>query len=169
MSNKRPPTEPSYFVPSILRPLKTFFGVGAVEGVGEALKPDYLKPYAEEVFENVVQRCVVSPSYIGAALLKGCSRYIFYITAMKKTEESLRRLKKGKKATTGLFGTASLFGHASQGKEDDNKEEERIRTQMILDVEAFGKDAELLDVDVRTNSSFIALTEMVHASLADGE
>lgn len=56
MSNKRPPTEPSYFVASILRPLKTFFGIGAAEGVGEALTPDYLKPYAEEVFEAVVHR-----------------------------------------------------------------------------------------------------------------
>ena len=56
MSSKRLPTEPSYFIASILRPLKTFFGIGTVEGVGEALKPDFLKPYAEEVFENVVQR-----------------------------------------------------------------------------------------------------------------
>lgn len=88
---------------------------------------------------------------------------------MKKTEESLRRLKKGKKATSGLFGTTSLFGQASSGKEDDNRDEERIRTQMMMDVEAFGKDAELLDVDVRRNSSFISLVEMVQVSLADGE
>ena len=88
---------------------------------------------------------------------------------MKKTEESLRRLKKGKKATSGLFGTTSLFGNTPTGKEDDNRDEERIRTQMIMDVEAFGKDAELLDVDVRRNASFISLIEMVQTSLADGE
>ena len=76
---------------------------------------------------------------------------------MKKTEESLRRLKKGKKTTFSLFGTSNL------AKDEDSRDEERIRTQMMLDVEAFGKDAELLGVPLGTSESYNALKDMVHA------
>lgn len=56
MSNKRMPTEPSYFVPSILRPLKVFFCISTNEGPGASLKQDYLDAYANEVFDTVAQR-----------------------------------------------------------------------------------------------------------------
>lgn len=82
---------------------------------------------------------------------------------MKKTEESLRRLKKGKKPAF------SLFGGTNAGKDDESRDEERIRTQMIIDVNAFGKDAESLGVDVLACEAFNALNDMVHTNLADGE
>ena len=82
---------------------------------------------------------------------------------MRKTEESLKRLKKGKKSTFTLFGNATL------SKDEESQDEERIRTQMILDVNAFGKDAESLGVDVLACQTFRSLTEMVHAGLSDGE
>ncbi|KAG6820743.1 hypothetical protein H0H93_012389 [Arthromyces matolae] len=137
MSNKRIPTEPSYFVASILRPVKLFFGIGVGDGVGYSLKDDCVQTYSVEIFENVAQR------------------YMYYLTAMKKTEESLRRLKKGKKTSF------SLFGSANAGKDDDSRDEERIRAQMILDVEAFGKDAESLGVVLQHNEAYVALREMV--------
>lgn len=57
MSSKRMPSEPSHFVSLIFRSLKTFFGVGTGgDAPGGALKDDFLKSYAEEVFENVAQR-----------------------------------------------------------------------------------------------------------------
>jgi conserved oligomeric Golgi complex subunit 2 len=56
MSNKRMPTEPSYFVPSILRPIKLFFGIGVGEGPGSLLSDDHLKSYSTDVFEGVSQR-----------------------------------------------------------------------------------------------------------------
>ena len=56
MSNKKTPMEPSYFVSSILRPLKQFFAIGTAEGPGSLLKEAYLKEYASEVFTNVTQR-----------------------------------------------------------------------------------------------------------------
>ena len=55
MSNKRSPTEPSYFVSSILRPVKIFFGIIG-EGPGLQLKERFLHSYATEVFQNVSQR-----------------------------------------------------------------------------------------------------------------
>lgn len=87
-----------------------------------------------------------------------CLRYISYLTTMKKTEESLKRLK-NKKPTYSLFGNATPV--------NDVRDEERIRSQMILDVEAFGKDAQSLHIDVSTNPKFIALKEMVYASESD--
>lgn len=102
-----------------------------------------MQPYAQEVFEAVVQK------------------YIFYVTAMRKKEESLRKLKKGKKPAFSLFGGTP--------KEDDGRDEERIRQQMVLDVEAFGKDAETLGVDVQGSASFKSLHEMAIAPLNDGE
>ena len=76
---------------------------------------------------------------------------------MKKTEESLRRLKKGKKTGFSLFGSGSTPG-------DDGKDEERIRHQMALDVEAFGKDAIALGVDIEECQAFVQLEENVRAA-----
>ncbi|KAF7428648.1 hypothetical protein PC9H_007875 [Pleurotus ostreatus] len=143
MSNKRMPTEPSYFVPSILRPLKVFFCIGTNEGPGASLKQEYLDAYANDVFDTVAQR------------------YMYYLTAMRKTEESLRRLKKGKKVSY------SLFGSSSSGKDDDGKDEARIRNQMVLDVEAFGKDGETLGVRTDRHESFRSLHELVMAPLSE--
>lgn len=83
-------------------------------------------------------------------------RYVYYLSAMKKTEESLRRLKKGKKTPFSLFGNSNI------SKDEEGKDEERIRTQMILDVEAFGKDAESLNVTLDNSEGYNALKDMVY-------
>ncbi|KAF5386227.1 hypothetical protein D9615_002234 [Tricholomella constricta] len=157
MSNKRPPTEPSYFVASILQPVKVFFGIGVGDGPGLPLSEDYLRPYSTEIFDNVSQRHVISVKIPSHATLTLIHRYIYYLSAMKKTEESLRRLKKGKRTTF------SLFGNANTGKDDDGRDEERIRVQMIHDVDAFGKDGQSLGVVLETSESYKALKEMVHS------
>jgi hypothetical protein len=57
MSNKRMPTEASYFVPSILRPVRNFFGIGTNDGLGKRLKDgDFMKSCVTEVFESVCHR-----------------------------------------------------------------------------------------------------------------
>ncbi|KAG9316657.1 oligomeric golgi complex component, COG2-domain-containing protein [Chiua virens] len=144
MSSKRMPTEPSYFVPLILRPVRAFFGIGGATVPGERLREALLKESATEVFDSV------------------CQRYIQYLTAMRKTEESLRRLKKGKKSTLGIFGGASA-------SKDDDRDEERIRAQMILDVEAFGQDGKSLGVNLNLVESYVQLSHMVQSELIDGE
>ncbi|KAF7376188.1 Conserved oligomeric Golgi complex subunit 2 [Mycena sanguinolenta] len=138
MANKQMPKEPSYFVSSILKPVKVFFGIGVGQGPGVSLKEHFLESYATDIFEAVAQR------------------YVYHLTGMKKTEDSLRRLKKGKKSTFSLFGGGAA-------KDEDGKDEERIRMQMILDVEAFGKDGQSLGLSVDRSESFQSLTEMVHA------
>ncbi|EPT04594.1 hypothetical protein FOMPIDRAFT_1140249 [Fomitopsis schrenkii] len=139
-SSRRIPTEPSYFVSLIFRPVKTFFGVDGPEGPGQPLTDEFMQAYVEEVFEIVAQR------------------YIHFLSAIAKTEESLRRLKKGKRSTFSLFG--------GPAKEDDGQEE-KIRAQMMLDVAAFGKDAESLGVAVQQSQTFKVLEEMAGASFTD--
>lgn len=56
MSSKRLPTEPSYFVSVILRPVKAFFGIGSSSVAGDRLRPGLLKESATEVFDSVCQR-----------------------------------------------------------------------------------------------------------------
>ncbi|KAH9001596.1 COG complex component, partial [Lactarius akahatsu] len=141
MSNKRPPSEPSFFVVGVLRPVRAFFGMESGTGPGAPLKEELMQSFAEEVFEAVVQK------------------YIIYVTTMRKKEESLRKLKKGKKTPFSLFGGGP--------KEEDGRDEERIRQQMALDVEAFGKDAETLGVDVQGSVSFKSLLEIAIAPLND--
>ena len=84
------------------------------------------------------------------------------MSAMKKTEESLRRLKKGKKSAF------SLFGASSAARDDDGRaDEEKIRRQMMLDVDAFGKDARTLGVDIDKSNTYHALQELANANLTD--
>jgi hypothetical protein len=64
MSNKRLPSEPSYFAPTILRPVRIFFGIGSVNGPGERLKEELLKDVSTNVVDSVCQRFVCSSSAI---------------------------------------------------------------------------------------------------------
>jgi len=145
--------------------VRNFFSGASNDGPGERLKDDFMKTCAMEVFESVCHRQVKHPLNFPAGhfLTLLLSRYIYYLTAMKKTEESLRRLKKGQKSTF------SLFGGSNPTKDNDHRDEERTRTQMILDVNAFSRDAESLGVDVLTSDVFKSLHTMVHADLIDGK
>ncbi|KAI5119864.1 hypothetical protein M0805_000698 [Coniferiporia weirii] len=144
-SQRNIPTKPSTFVPLILRPVKTFFGVGTGGSDTRALRESFCVP--------------VSTNVVGAV----ASRYMTHVTAMRKAEDSLRRLRVGKR--TGF----SLFGGSGASNEDDSRDEERVRTQLILDVEAFGKDAEALGVDLDHSAAFKALNYSVHANAVDAE
>ncbi|KAH9071546.1 hypothetical protein EDB83DRAFT_2364583 [Lactarius deliciosus] len=125
MSRKRLPSEPSFFVVGILRPVRAFIGMESGTGPGAPLKRELTQSFAEEVSEAVVQK------------------YIIY----------------GEKAPFSLFGGGP--------KEEDGRDEERIKQQMVLDVKAFGKDAETLGVDVQGSVSFKSLPEIAIAPLND--
>ncbi|THU95639.1 COG complex component [Dendrothele bispora CBS 962.96] len=139
MTNKKMPTEPSPFTKTILRPVKVFFGIGnSGNVVGELLKEDNLDLYVSQVFDGVSQK------------------YLNFITNIKNQEESLKRLKRGKKNTFSLFGS-------STSREDEGRDEQRIRAQLILDVEVFGKDGQSLGVNLDSCQSYKALNELVNA------
>lgn len=84
-----------------------------------------------------------------------------HLSAMKKNEESLRRLRTGQRAGF------SLFGGSSSNADSEAKDDERVRTQLTLDVEAFGKDAEALGVSLDACPSFKSLNYMVHANVTE--
>src|SRR5882762_6272882 len=57
MQNKKMPTERSYFVPLIMRPVSSYFGIKTSDGgTGAPLKDAYMKQLATEVFQVASQR-----------------------------------------------------------------------------------------------------------------
>jgi predicted metalloprotease with PDZ domain len=83
---------------------------------------------------------------------------------MKKTEESLRRLKKGNISAFYIFGGGSPTVH----KEQESRDEERVRVQMVLDVAELGKDARSLGVDVDGHAGFRELEMVAAQTPAEG-
>jgi len=123
------PTECSYFVPNVLRPLREF--LLDADGPGVVLQKEFGRAWAEEVFKEVA------------------IKYTSHLAGMKKTEDSLRRYNKSKRSTFMLFGPNNASGAAAGDKE--GRDEFRIRAQMVLDVETLGKNAkslgDMIDVD----------------------
>ncbi|KAF8910351.1 oligomeric golgi complex component, COG2-domain-containing protein [Mucidula mucida] len=129
--DKRPLTKPSKFVADLLGPVKSFF---SGNGTGASLPSELRRSITERVFVTVLQR------------------YLANLVELKKIEDALRRLKKNKKPTF------SLFGNANAGKDDED--DERIKTQIKLDVDVFGKDAVALGISVQEDESFRALCDL---------
>lgn len=161
-SSKALPTTPSRFVPSILRPLKSFFGIENVGGIGDALKDAYLRPISSQVIEEVINklRQTILILFYKLLTVSSTTRYITLLATLKKQEESLQRLKKKSKG-----GGFSFFGGSSTNQEEGNGEEDKISMQLVLDVEAFGRDAQSLGTDVRGTESFRELVELTTTKL----
>ncbi|KAG8712025.1 hypothetical protein FRC09_020291 [Ceratobasidium sp. 395] len=88
----------------------------ANNGPGARLKEDLGPRWCEVIFEDVV------------------AKYTTLLLKMKQAEQSLRRVKR--------VPTFSLFGGKSAA--DEERDEERIRAQMVRDVEALGDEARAL-------------------------
>jgi len=83
---------------------------------------------------------------------------------MRKNEELLRRLKKGKKSSAfSLFSSAS-----SVASSDDLADEDRLRSQVLLDVDALGKDASSIGVKVEDSISYRNLRALAQSRYEDG-
>ncbi|KAL5485251.1 hypothetical protein ACEPAI_7893 [Sanghuangporus weigelae] len=134
------PAKPSPFIPLILRPVKVFFGVDRGGGEGKALRKDFCISMSTNIVEAV------------------SNKYLSQLAGMRRAEESLRRLKIGKRHGF------SFFGGAGSAPDEDNRDDERLRAQLILDVTAFGQDAEALGVNLENCTSFKALEKSVHAN-----
>ncbi|KAG9017709.1 hypothetical protein FRB90_000194 [Tulasnella sp. 427] len=83
---------------------------------------------------------------------KDWATQVFGLTAdreMKQAKDSLKRYKKG----------FSLFGGGGSRDGDEAKDEERLRSQILLDVEAFGEDARHLGVVVDTSPAYVQLKD----------
>lgn len=153
MAHKRDVVEPSHFVPTIMRPVKAFFETPS----GEALRADLGETWASEIFEGVASRQEKQKPI--SHNLPRVRRYTTHLITMKKTEDSLRRLTQGKKTAFSLFsGKAGRPG-------EDTKEDERIKAQIILDVEALAKDAASLGIAVDKSTAYLKLHETAASGL----
>ena len=79
-------------------------------------------------------------------------RYASILSTQKKTEDSLRWLKKGRQGLS-FFGRGGAATPTDDGVSDDD----RVRMQMQLDVATLAKDAEALGVDVLHMTAFEGL------------
>ncbi|GAA6061648.1 hypothetical protein JCM10212_002525 [Sporobolomyces blumeae] len=127
-STRKGPSEPSYFVHNILKELKAYLG-----GPGRVVEEELRTTWATTVVDEIAVR------------------YAAILSTQKKTEDSLRWLKKGRQ---GL----SFFGRATSSSTDDGStDDDRVKLQMQLDVEALGDDAREVGVDIESSEAFGAL------------
>lgn len=145
------PSECSYFVPNILRPLREF--LLDADGPGVALQKEFGSAWANEVFKEVATKYAMKPlqPHSEHAYQPFVNRYTGHLAGMKKTEDSLRRYNKSKRSTFMLFGANSASGAAAGDK--GGRDELRIRAQMVLDVETLGKNARSLGSMINVDGS----------------
>ncbi|BGP14663.1 hypothetical protein JCM10213_001627 [Rhodosporidiobolus nylandii] len=122
-STRRGASEPSYFVHNILKELRAY-----LQGPGRVVEEEVRRQWATQVVEDIA------------------GRYAAILSTQKKTEDSLRWLKKGRQ---GL----SFFGRSAPAQSDES-DDDRVKMQMQLDVETLAKDAEALGVDVEGSEAF---------------
>ncbi|WWD19735.1 hypothetical protein CI109_104199 [Kwoniella shandongensis] len=139
--------QPSYFIPTVLKPLHTLFSSRP------ALKDKYQVEWSTQVFDSV------------------CQNYASILTSVRKTEDLLRKHRKSKKSGfSSFFGGAGGGGSTTPGAEGavtgEEKEEERFSKQMKVDIEALKSDAEGLGVNVEELESWKELVSVVNKSSA---
>ncbi|GAA5853661.1 hypothetical protein JCM5353_001396 [Sporobolomyces roseus] len=127
-STRKTTSEPSYFVHNILKDLR-----GYLSGPGRVVEEELRVKWATIVVDDIA------------------GRYAAILSTQKKTEDSLRWLKKGRQGLS-FFGRA-----ASSTPEDGSTDDDRVKMQMQLDVETLGGDAKELGVDVEGSEAFAGL------------
>jgi len=134
-TNREMPTKPSIYVTSTLKPLQAFLA-------------DH-----QELLPDPCQQ-----QWIKATLINIADQYFIVtrevLTSVKKMEDSLKRLKKARDKQP----LSSLVN--ATGISDDDK----IRLQLVLDVEYFGKQISSLGIESSSISSFSALVELVESA-----
>ncbi|OWZ51634.1 hypothetical protein C356_02186 [Cryptococcus neoformans c45] len=125
--------QPSYFVPSVFKPLHSLFS--SQPQVKERYQQDFSRQIADAVFVN----------------------YASTLASVKKTEDLLRKHRKSKKS-----GITSFFGGGGHDGEGGEKEEERFINQMKVDIDALKEDAKGLGVDPESMDSWNELLAVVN-------
>ncbi|KAJ9114193.1 hypothetical protein QFC20_001709 [Naganishia adeliensis] len=116
--------EPSHFISSILKPLREYFAAG---GLGEGLDEELSRAWIRAIVSEVV------------------ASYTSILVSVRKTEDLLRRHRKGKKAGFSLFASSS-----SNSGPSVEEEEQRFKQQMTADIMALAKEIEKLGISLET-------------------
>jgi len=154
MTNKEAPTKASAFVSSILVPYSGFH-----QAAHRTMGPGPSKELETQVVMTLLSR------YSGLVTE--------LLNTIRKAEDSLLRLKtkrKGLKATPDSSQGAAAAAEPKATLTDEDK----IRLQLLLDVEEFGAELRALGVDVANLEPFQTLIEVVRQAekekaKADGE
>lgn len=134
-TNREVPNKPSNYVTTTLKPLQSFLS-------------DHQLLIAASCRHEWVM------TIVGGVTVQFLNITLEVLTSVKKMEDSLKRLKKARdKSSTMPVGNSS-------GITDDDK----IRLQLALDVEYFGKQVKLLGINGTDIPSFQALVELVESA-----
>ena len=129
---------------SITKPLTDY-----CSGVGKLIPATQRAEWMSTVVEEIANRCVDCAGLSRRHANFFCARYTTVLATMKKTDDSLKRLKKGRQGF-------SLFGSRA-AEEAPEVEEDRVKVQMQADVEALIFAAKGLGVDVDSSEALKAL------------
>lgn len=125
------PSAPSYFVADILKDLRSFLD-GPARIVSAPMRQVWATAVADEI----------------------ASRYAGILLNIQKTEDSLRKIKKGRQGF-------SLFGRSSAAAQTDpagtSEEDAKVKRQMQLDVDRLAAEAEAAGVSVQESKAFAEL------------
>nr|CAG8566890.1 6596_t:CDS:10 [Entrophospora candida] len=145
--NAKPPTEPSYFVPHIMKPLTIFCNANK-----SILSEKRKKEWNAIICDGVAVRYY---------------NIVFeHLTILKKTEESSKIMKRVKKGKTTRSFASSLMGIANENamSSDDSltmSDEDKIRLQILLDVKQFGKELSNFGINPEEIKGYIELYKVV--------
>ncbi|KAM0752493.1 COG complex component [Meredithblackwellia eburnea MCA 4105] len=130
-STRKGPSEPSFFVFNIFKELRGYT-TGSGKVVDVEMRTDWLTAVLEEIM----------------------SRYAVILTDTKKTQAGLRWLKKGRQ---GL----SFFGRGTAPAEDGSEEEDKVKLQMLLDIDTLVNEASTIGVSIEGSHAYEALRKSV--------
>ncbi|KXJ14443.1 conserved oligomeric Golgi complex subunit 2 [Exaiptasia diaphana] len=136
-TNKEIPNKPSAFVAMVTKPLQDF-----QQEYKDLVSTDQFLYWSSKVFQTIFERYATITSDV--------------LTSIKKTEDSLLRLKKTRKGVTMTTSNTDNQGTMS----DDDK----IRLQFSLDVEEFRNMMRELKVKEDSCPAFVELSVMVRAA-----
>ncbi|XP_031558431.1 conserved oligomeric Golgi complex subunit 2-like [Actinia tenebrosa] len=145
-TNKEVPSQPSPFVGIVIKPLNDF-----QEEFKHMVGKEQLQTWASKVLQIVFERYFTITSDV--------------LTSIKKTEDSLLRLKRTRKQAGGGTNNSSNTQDGQGPMSDDDK----IRLQFSLDVEEFRILMKGLDVNEASCSNYTELVSMVQAAQSSGQ
>ncbi|KAK9722810.1 hypothetical protein K7432_002390 [Basidiobolus ranarum] len=126
-TNRKPPTQSSPYVQVIFEPVVNYLNV----------ENNYFDTKETGEWKSSIANIVTS---------KYASILSELLTTLQRTEESLKRLKKGKRTGTAL--ASSLF--SSSGATSTLSDEDKIRLQLLLDVKRYQQELTKIGVQLET-------------------
>ncbi|KAI8144117.1 hypothetical protein BJV82DRAFT_77007 [Fennellomyces sp. T-0311] len=131
-TNRQPPTEPSNFIPKLFKPFTAF-----VEQNTAWIDEEKAVAWGYLIADTVITRYTTAITD--------------QLTSLRKIEDSLKRLKKGKKNSKA----------ANSGPSGGMTDEDKIQLQILLDVRQLGLELAVMKIDSENFKPYKKLYEVV--------